>query len=338
MSYDPVIALSLFLGISILIYVVYKFGIPEKIFRSRSLAEKTLIEDILKQLYHVEYSGRFASLNGLAGALKIKDARLIELIETMNRSDLIKNDQSLIKLTPSGTDYALKIIRVHRLWEKYLSEKTGYDKSEWHDRAELMEHSLTQKQTRELNEALGNPRFDPHGDPIPTESGEIIYTTATPLPKLSTGSRARIVHIEDEPDVIYRQIIDERLHIGSQVKILQVDEHDIHFVSEGNEYRFSNIVASNIHVDELSEKEVYEENAIRLSALEAGQKAKILGISSECRGAARRRLLDLGFIRGSLVETAYDGTDHTIKAFNIRNTLIALRQDQSDFILIEKAG
>ena len=333
---DPLIALLVFFGLVLLSGLIWWVRKSNLFMKDPALKEKTLIEDILKQLYHVEYSGRTASLNDMAGALKIKDSQLVALIEVMANMDLIRIDQSTLILTGPGRDYALKIIRVHRLYEKYLSEKTGIDKLEWHDRAEKMEHRLTSEETEQLDRALGSPRYDPHGDPIPTASGEIIDSPWQPLTAFKVGTLARIVHIEDEPEVIYKQIVAKKLHIGSQVKVLRADEHQFSFFSEGTTYNFSPIVATNINVVELNELEVFEEKAERLSTLDEGEKAKILGISSECRGASRRRLLDLGFIEGTQIETEFISPMKEPRAFLIKNTLIALRNDQSDLILIEK--
>ena len=333
---NPLTALLVFFGLVLLSGLIWWVRKSNLFMKDPALKEKTLIEDILKQLYHVEYSGRTASLNDMAGALKIKDSQLVALIEVMANMDLIRIDQSTLILTGPGRDYALKIIRVHRLYEKYLSEKTGIDKLEWHDRAEKMEHRLTSEETEQLDRALGSPRYDPHGDPIPTASGEIIDSPWQPLTAFKVGTLARIVHIEDEPEVIYKQIVAKKLHIGSQVKVLRADEHQFSFFSEGTTYNFSPIVATNINVVELNELEVFEEKAERLSTLDEGEKAKILGISSECRGASRRRLLDLGFIEGTQIETEFISPMKEPRAFLIKNTLIALRNDQSDLILIEK--
>ena len=170
----PGTSLIIFFSLITIAFVLWRSRFFTNVFRSRIEREKTLIEDILKQLFHVEYSRRTAGLNAMAGALKLSHARLVKIIELMSSRNLIHQSQETLSLTPEGRDYALKIIRVHRLWEKYLSEKTGIDKREWHDRAEEMEHALTQEQADKLYKYLGNPRFDPHGDPIPTPKGEMI--------------------------------------------------------------------------------------------------------------------------------------------------------------------
>lgn len=333
---DPAVSLIIFFSLVILSFAFWKISKSTKLLQNLKQAKKALTEDILKQLYHVEYSGKKASLDAMAGALKIPHRKLVKLVEEMSVSRLIELDGNTLKLTPSGRDYGLKIIRVHRLWEKYLSEKTGFDKSEWHDIAEEKEHKLTQEQTDELYRDLGSPRFDPHGDPIPTEKGEIIETDWIPLSGLQPDAVARIVHLEDEPDVIYQQILNKKLHIGSQVKVISSDNNEIRFFCEGGEYEFSPIVASNISVKLLDHENEFSEEARRLSSLRPGEQGEILGISSECRGANRRRLLDLGFIAGTSIECEFENPLDEPKAYSIRNTIIALRNDQSDLIIIRK--
>ena len=163
-------------------------------------------------------------------------------------------------------------------------------------------------------------------------------TNWKPLSGLADNAMATIVHLEDEPEVIYKQIVEKKLHIGSQIKITSSDDHEVKFYSEGSEYALSPIIASNISVKELSEKEIFEEKIVRLSSLEPGEKAMISSISPECRGENRRRLLDLGFVTGSMIETEFESPMKEPKAYSIRNTIIALRDDQSDLILIKKVN
>ncbi len=335
---DPIVALSVFAFISILGFLFFR---PDKgyfwLIRSAlKRDEKVITEDILKQLYHLEYSGGNATINNLVGSFKINHSQLFNLLTGMETKGLITTNEGLIQLSPSGRDYALKIIRVHRLWEKYLAEKTGVDKSEWHNRAEEMEHELSSTETDALAEQLGNPRFDPHGDPIPTDKGEIVSLKGKPLSAFPVDQPGRIIHIEDEPDVIYKQIIAEDLHIGSQIRVVDSNERRVRFHSLGEEYKLAPIVAANISVVALGKQEEPEEDMSRLSSLLVGEKAEIIGISSEYRGAGRRRLLDLGFVPGTTVLPNFASPMNNPKAYLIRDTVIALRNEQADLVLVKK--
>ena len=114
MNANPYILLLLFFSISTLIYIGWKLKWT-KIFISSETRRKTAIEDILKQLYHVEYSGKIATFNAMSGALNLSSSKLVELIEEMNLLGLIRNNGDILELTNDGRDYALKIIRIHRL-------------------------------------------------------------------------------------------------------------------------------------------------------------------------------------------------------------------------------
>ncbi len=133
--------------------------------------------------------------------------------------------------------------------------------------------------------------YDPHGDPIPNTFGDLQEINGEPLSSLSVNSIGRIVHIEDEPDVIYRQILAENIHIGSVIRVEEKNNERIVFYAEGEEFVLAPIVAANITVAELKKDVEDEENTVRLSSLRKGELAKIVGISKECRGENRRTIV-----------------------------------------------
>ena len=261
---------------------------------------------------------------------------IIDVIKNMSINELVELDGDVLKLTNEGRDYALRIIRVHRLWEKYLAEKTGYDKLEWHDRAEMMEHKLSHEETNKLATELGHPMYDPHGDPIPTHFGKIAEVNGVSLATLTVGSVGKITHIEDEPDVIYKQILADNIHIGSQLRVVENNTRRVVFYAEGEEFKLAPVVASNITVDVLEKDVIVEEDMARLSSLKENETAKILGISRECRGENRRRLLDLGFIKGTQIHIDLISPLQNPKAYLVKGSSIALRDDQAAKILIKK--
>jgi DtxR family Mn-dependent transcriptional regulator len=240
-----------------------------------------------------------------------------------------------VSLTKDGRDYALKIIRAHRLYEKFLSEKTGYNKLDWHDMAEEMEHKLSHDDIDQLSSQLGSPHFDPHGDPIPTKTGDMIEERGMPLFDLPENAFGKIIHIEDEPEVVYKQILAEDLHIGSQVRIIESNKLRVKFYCEGEEYVLANEVAVNLTVIELSHEERHDTDVIRLASMKNDETGVVSGISKECRGANRRRLLDLGFVPGTKVSIGLVSPMKDPRAYRLRSTDIALRNEQANFILIK---
>ena len=335
---NPLYNLIIFTVIVLLSFLLFR---PNKgwfwVFKNNlKLNEKTVIEDILKQLYHDENSGKEATINNVTRSLKFNDGLIVDVLKKMSIIELIELKGDVLKLTNSGRDYALRIVRVHRLWEKYLAEKTGFDKKEWHDRAEAMEHQLNHEETNLLAMQLGNPIFDPHGDPIPTKLGKIADVNGVALSILPTNTIGKITHIEDEPEVIYKQILAENIHIGSQIRVVENNPERIVFYAEGEEFKLAPVVASNITVDILEKDIVIEENTVRLSSLKLNEKASILGISKECRGENRRRLLDLGFVKGTTISIDMESPLKNPVAYLVKGTSIALRNDQASKILIQK--
>ncbi|WP_111706803.1 metal-dependent transcriptional regulator [Lutibacter citreus] len=335
---NPVTSLVIFGIVVFLLFLIFypKNGIYWRVKRSLEDDTKTLIEDILKKLYHAEDNGNNLNSNDIINSLNSNPKKVLETIAEMKNKELISFENGDIRLNELGMDYALRIIRVHRLWEKYLSEKTGFDKKDWHEIAEKMEHQIDSNQAKELAIDLGNPRFDPHGDPIPTETGEIEPINGKPLPAFSEGTIGRIIHIEDEPEIIYKQILAEDLHIGSHVHIIENNKKRIIFHSEGEEFILAPIVANNLTISELQKEDISEEAIFRLSNLKENEQAKIIGISRECRGETRRRLLDLGFVINTKIEVDLISPMRNPRAYLVRDTSIAIRNEQAKFILIEK--
>jgi len=333
---NPLVNLLIFFGLCLGIWLITKLLAQRHFFYGKKKQVKTQTEDILKQLYHVEQSNHTATLNDLSGALEIKKTRLLPLIESITASGHIRTIDGRLQLTDSGRTYAIKIVRFHRLWEKYLAENTGHKADEWHDLAEKMEHELDSISISELESKLGNPMFDPHGDPIPSAKGEVMEVKWQPMASYPPGQAGKIVHIEDEPNAIYQQILAQRILVGSHIKVKKSTDSEIVFTSEGRDHRLSPIVAANINVTPLADEEAYEEHAIRLSSLKNGEKAKIIGISQECRGNSRRRLLDLGILPGTTVEVDLRSPLEDPIAYRIRETSIALRNSLADLILITK--
>ncbi|RLD24452.1 MAG: hypothetical protein DRI71_02570, partial [Bacteroidetes bacterium] len=116
--------LLIFLSLVLISWVVIKLVTTRNVLQSKVRKQKALTEDILKQLYHVEQSNRTATITDLSGALQIRRSKILPVVEATTASGLVQSTAEALHLTKSGREYALKIVRVHRLWEKYLAEKT----------------------------------------------------------------------------------------------------------------------------------------------------------------------------------------------------------------------
>ncbi|WP_425393985.1 metal-dependent transcriptional regulator [Actinotalea ferrariae] len=110
-----------------------------------------------------------------------------------------------VTLTPEGRAVAVQVVRRHRLLETWLVEHLGYGWDEVHDEAEVLEHAVSDRFVRRVDEVLGRPEQDPHGDPIPAADGTVRRPTAIPLTELPAGARAVVVRVSDAQADVLRE-------------------------------------------------------------------------------------------------------------------------------------
>jgi len=335
---DPLIALLIGTGVVLLGSILFwpQRGLISRWQSIRRLTGRVLQEDTLKHIQKLALGGRAASLQSVAGALGIDGSRAAEVISEMEALGLLQRDGSKLHLTKEGEQTALNVIRAHRLWEKYLAEHTGYHEAEWHSQAEQFEHNFTPEELDELAGSLGNPLYDPHGDPIPDREGELWQHEGQPLTDLKANQTARIVHVGDEPEMVAAQIQAEGLLPGMMVRVMENTPRRVRFWVNDEEHVLAPVVAVKIEVRLLKEQpEVLVLAGMPMDELSQGQSAKVLMISPRIRGAERRRLLDLGMLPGTLVSAELPSPSGDPIGYRIRDTLIALRRDQARCIRVE---
>lgn len=299
----------------------------------RELAARSQREDVLKHILKCEVSGREATLDSIAGTLHISTGQAAQLVQELEARELVVHTESRLRLEPAGREMALHIVRAHRLWESYLAEQTGVAETEWHKHAERQEHLLTPQQADALSARLGNPTHDPHGDFIPGSREELPVDASQSLAALPLSANAVISHIEDEPPTIYAQLCAQGLRPGMRITVLERGPSRIRFWADGNEHVLAPLLANNITVTAVEGVHSWDEGK-NLSSLRRGERAKVLGLSPACRGAERRRLLDLGFVAGTPVEVEMASPMGDPVGYRVRGTVIALRREQAGLIRI----
>jgi DtxR family Mn-dependent transcriptional regulator len=268
--------------------------------------------------------------------LGISEDRATGLLGHLQELELVELSAGEYLLTGEGRSQALQIIRIHRLLEHHFSEDTGMDAAAWHREADRLEHRTSPEETEAMAARLGHPRFDPHGDPIPTASGEMRSVTTVPLTDLGPGDEGLVAHIEDEPAVIYKELLAADLHIGMQLRVLEKAPDMIRLMVDNKEHTFSRVVADNLSVSALLEGESLQEPFETLSALNPGESATVVAISVACRGAERRRLMDLGLLPGTEVCAELQGPGGDPTGYRIRGAVIALRRLQAERIQVQR--
>ena len=346
-SPDPLLSLLLAAALVLMGLALFapNHGLLSRWRRTRRYSERALLEDALKHLQHFESHGQSSGLHTLAGALEIPVNQSVSLVGRLQSHELVQMEGGEIRLTPVGREYALRVIRAHRLWEKYLAEETGFAEVEWHGQAEEYEHQLTPEKTAELARKLGQPLYDPHGDPIPDWTGEFKPHAGQALTAMPVDTPLRIVHIEDEPGVVYAQLAAEGLSPGMEIRLIESGPKRVRFwvVTGGydgfEEHLLAPIVAANISVVPVEVQEIShrreQATGFPLSELKVSERGRVLSISPRLRGAERRRLLDLGILPGTAVEAALASPSGDLTAYRVRDALIALRREQTRLIQIE---
>ena len=296
--------------------------------------EETLIQHALKLLAEYEYDRQEASLAALGEKLSITSGQAEQLLQNMRAAELVETDR--VALTAGGRDYALHVLKAHRLYETYLAKQTGHQESDWHRLADEREHELSESDVKKLADELGHPRFDPHGDPIPSSTGEMPAKRGKPLVEYAAGWAGRVVHIEDEPSHLYSRISQAGVTTDSVLRIEARDSNTVIVRLEGQTFRFPVDVAGQITAVGLDDGEQFDDSIERLSTLEMGEKAEIVGMSSLCRGLERNRLLDLGVVPGTVTTVEIVNPSGSPVGYHIRGACIALRKEQADHIRIRK--
>ena len=323
--------------LAVLAWILWpKSGLLSRLSRLQKESERIHIEDALKHLYNKEHSGETATIDSLTAELPLSRNAVEDLLKRMESHGLLTLEKDLSRLTSEGNAYASRVVRAHRLWERFLADQTGFPNSEWHTMAHAREHTATPEEIADLAHRLGNPLYDPHGDPIPTENGEISPPLGSPIVTFSVGDAVAVTHIEDEPPELYSQLVAEGIYPGMQMRILEKNEKRFRFVSQEDEHVLSPEVAALITARELPKEDKPERSQATLASLRIGEAARVLSLSPKCRGLERRRLMDLGIVPGTVLRAELENPLGTPIAYRVRGTLIALREELAEQIAVEK--
>lgn len=308
--------------------------------RNRLDRKRVLLEDALKHLYDCEYKNKKASVDSLAGNLAISTEQAAELTANLEKQNLILSDQNQLLLTDEGRIYALRIIRVHRIWERYLADETSIEAKDWHHEADIKEHLLSFDDANLLAADIGHPVYDPHGDPIPTIKGELPGHTGIALNAMATGAFGIITHIEDEPHTVYLQILALGLHPGVKIQLIQKSSEKLEFIANGVACVLAPIFAANVTIQPLLsgaelDKTTENEQYRRLTDLNPEETATVTGISKACRGQQRQRLMDFGIVPNTPISIEMKSPIGDPTAYRILDSVIALRKEHAQYIYIK---
>ena len=163
-------------------------------------------EDYVKVIYaHTEWQPNPITSTAIATRLGLVPSSVTEMVKKLVAHGLVSHEPyGAIELTRDGTALALRMVRRHRLIETWLVQHFAYSWDEVHDEAEILEHALSDRLLDAIDDQLGRPTRDPHGDPIPSRTGAIVVPLATPLADAPAGGR--VVRISDRDPALLRDL------------------------------------------------------------------------------------------------------------------------------------
>lgn len=185
-------------------------------------------ENYLKAIYHLsEHTENGVSTNAIADALETKPASVTDMIRKLSNKSVVDYQKYKgVQISSKGRKIALQVIRKHRLWEVFLVDKLGFNWDEVHEVAEQLEHIKSPLLIDRLDRFLGNPKMDPHGDPIPDENGEIKEIPQFPMKDLDMGVDGIVVKVPDGDPSLLRHLDKIGMRLGSRVSIKDKIEFD----------------------------------------------------------------------------------------------------------------
>jgi len=210
-------------------------------------------ENYLKAIYKLS-SKKAVNTNSIAEEVQTAPASVSDMIKKLAAKKLIDyRKYQGVTLTQGGEKTALQIIRKHRLWEVFLVEKLNFNWDEVHDIAEQLEHIKSPLLIKRLDEHLGFPRFDPHGDPIPDEEGNMNAKPKELLSNKEISYEGIVIGLNDSSDAFLQYLNKLGIYIGAKIKIIDKIAFDNSvevMIDEKQKNNLSNQIAENIYIAE----------------------------------------------------------------------------------------
>lgn len=214
-----------------------------------SFTEENYLKALLK--INLNTSQTEAGTNELASMLEVKPATVTDMLKKLKEKKLVNYERyGKISLTREGKKKAVEVLRKHRLWETFLYEKLSFTWDEVHEVAEQLEHIQSSKLIDKIDELLGFPEFDPHGDAIPDAKGEIKLRAQKTLDEIELGKTCKMVAVKDNSTPFLQYVVKVGLGISSKIKVISRQPYDAMLIIEvkGKQHTVSQKFAQNIFV------------------------------------------------------------------------------------------
>jgi DtxR family transcriptional regulator, Mn-dependent transcriptional regulator len=178
------------------------------------------VEDYLKAIFRLSNQGGFATTSDIAALLALSSPSVSGMVKRLSEMGLIEHvPYRGVQLTAQGRRAALRMIRRHRVLELYLTRNLGYDWDTVHNEAERLEHAVSDELIERMAAAMGDPHYDPHGDPIPTATGDIEETELVSLADAQVGDALELRQVMTQDPARLRYFAEQGLVPGVRVVV-----------------------------------------------------------------------------------------------------------------------
>lgn len=181
------------------------------------------VENYLKTIFQIcqGQNDETAATGQVATALNVSPGTVTSMLKTLNESGLATyTPYEGVRLTPAGSALALRVLRRHRLIELFLVRTLNLSWDAVHEEAENMEHAVSDLLIDRIDAFLGNPRVDPHGDPIPGRDGSIESPARRTLAECKVGESFRLARVVDQSPEFLRYLTESGLPLGTEGKVV----------------------------------------------------------------------------------------------------------------------
>ncbi len=209
-------------------------------------------ENYIKVIYHLSHvSPKGVNTNAIAGMLNTKASSVTDMLKKFAEKQLVSYQKYQgVTLTEKGLLTAKMIVRKHRLWEVFLVDKLHFSWDEVHEIAEELEHIKSEKLINKLDEFLGFPAFDPHGDPIPNAKGELVKIDKFLLSEAILSIDYVCVGVKNSSVEFLQYLDKQNISLGSTIKVISREEFDssLSIILNSNTILISNKIAENLFI------------------------------------------------------------------------------------------
>jgi DtxR family transcriptional regulator, Mn-dependent transcriptional regulator len=184
-------------------------------------------ENYIKSIYHLQQETGLVNTNSLAAEMQTRPASVTDMLKKLKSKKLLQYEKYKgFKLNDAGRKTALDVIRKHRLWEFFLVEHLNFDWDKVHPIAEELEHISSEELVQRLDNFLGNPSFDPHGDPIPDRHGKIPVIKQQSISAIPVKKSVTVSSVSNQTAQMLEMLKHYKISLGTQLQILRKFEFD----------------------------------------------------------------------------------------------------------------